>query len=687
MEATEITVAQISNPLLRRWSGPFGGVPTFAGIEVSHFQPAFEEAMRLYMDELDRIGNDPSKPNFENTIARLERTGELFSEVKAIYNIWSSNLSTPEFQKVELELEPRLAAFNDSIYQHESLFKRIEHVFNDTDKATLTAEQQRLVWVHYTEFVRSGAKLDHAQKEELSAINQRLAELFTRFSQNILAEEQQFLLVEKEVSMKGLPQAIREAARAEAESRGHHGKWIILNTRSSVDPFLTYAEDRSLRREVWQMFVNRGDNGNEHDNNAIIKEILERRSTRAKLLGYETHAHWALENTMAKTPHKAKALLEEVWPYATQRVQEEVKDMQSLADNLGHNIKIEPWDYRFYLEKVRKERYDLDDSELTPYLQLDRLRESMFFVAEKLFDLKFTPVKVPVYHPDVLVWAVTYTSGQEVGLWYFDPFARSGKRSGAWMTDYREQHNMGPKAGPLVSNNSNFVKGKPGEPILISWDDATTLYHEFGHALHGLLSNVTYPSLSGTNVVRDYVEFPSQLLEHWLMTPEVLNKFATHYKTGEPMPEALIEKLRRTATFNQGFATMEYLASAIIDINLHLATSQPIDPKVFEKQTLDDYKMPSELVMRHRTPQFMHIFSDDGYAAGYYSYLWADVITADAFDAFLESGGAYDRDVATRLLKHVLSAGNMYDPAEAYRRFRGKDPGIKALLKKRGLID
>jgi peptidyl-dipeptidase Dcp len=318
---------------------------------------------------------------------------------------------------------------------------------------------------------------------------------------------------------------------------------------------------------------------------------------------------------------------------------------------------------------------------------LDRLRESMFFVAEKLFDLKFTPVKVPVYHPDVLVWAVTYTSGQEVGLWYFDPFARSGKRSGAWMTDYREQHNMGPKASPLVSNNSNFVKGKPGEPILISWDDATTLYHEFGHALHGLLSNVTYPSLSGTNVVRDYVEFPSQLLEHWLMTPEVLNKFATHYKTGEPMPEALIEKLRRTATFNQGFATMEYLASAIIDINLHLATSQPIDPKVFEKQTLDDYKMPSELVMRHRTPQFMHIFSDDGYAAGYYSYLWADVITADAFDAFLESGGAYDRDVATRLLKHVLSAGNMYDPAEAYRRFRGKDPGIKALLKKRGLID
>jgi peptidyl-dipeptidase Dcp len=673
--------------LTAEWTGPYGGVPSFVNISPSDFKPAFEEAMASQLREINAIGTDDDPPDFENTIAALERSGKMFSRVHAIYSIWSGGLSTPEFQQVETELEPVLAAFEDSIYQHEALFRKISEVYHDPKSKALNGEQRRLLWMRYTDFVRAGAKLSAEDKRKLSDINQKLAGLFTRFSQNILADEQRYILLDREEDLDGLPTNIRGSARALAVEKGYPEKWLVLNTRSSIDPFLTYATRRDLRERAWKMFVNRGNNKDEHDNNGIIVEILKLRLERANLLGYETHAHWALENTMAKTPTRALELLYQVWTPATNRVREEVKAMQDLADRNGDNVVIEPWDYRFYMEKVRKERYDLDDNELRPYLQLDKLRESMFFVANKLFGMAFRPLdNIPVFHPDVRVWAVE-KDNIHVGLFYFDPFARAGKRSGAWMSDYREQSQLDRPVTPIVSNNSNFLKGNPGEPTLISWDDATTLFHEFGHALHGLSSKVTYPSLSGTNVVRDYVEFPSQLLEHWLMTREVLETFAVHYETGEAIPATLVEKLKRAATFNQGFGTTEYLASAVIDLKLHLATEHHIVPERFEKGTLTNLGMPRELVMRHRMPQFLHVFSSDDYAAGYYSYLWADIITADAYNAFEEGAGPFDEDVANRLLKYVLSAGNTIDPDKGYQSFRGKAPAIDSLLKKRGFID
>jgi peptidyl-dipeptidase Dcp len=437
---------------------------------------------------------------------------------------------------------------------------------------------------------------------------------------------------------------------------------------------------------VWRMFVNRGDNGDARDNNAIITQILQLRAERAKLLGFPTHAHWRLQNTMAKSPENAMSLMERVWPAAVARVKEEVADMQALADKEGAGIKIGPWDYKYYMEKVRKARYDLDQNEIKPYLQLEKVREGMFWVAGELFNFAFTPVTgVPVYHPDVTVFEVKdKTNGKHIGLWYFDPYARDGKRSGAWMNAYREQERLNGEITTIVSNNSNFVKSESGEPVLISWDDAVTMFHEFGHALHGLSSDVKYPTLSGTNVARDYVEFPSQLLEHWLSTPEVMQRFALHYKTGKPIPQSLVDKINKAATFNQGFATAEYLSSALVDMKLHLAGDRKIDPDRFERETLAQLGMPKELVMRHRTPQFGHVFSSDGYSAGYYSYLWSDVLTADAFGAFTEGKGPYDKAVAKRLVKYVFSTGNTVDPAEAYRGFRGRDPDVDALMRKRG---
>jgi peptidyl-dipeptidase Dcp len=596
-------------------------------------------------------------------------------------------MASPEYQAVQREMAPRLAAFNDQITQNEALFKRIEAVYNSPDKAKLNAEQQRVTWLYYTNFVRAGARLNTDAKKRLSQINQQLAGLYTKFSQNVLAEEtDQFLVLKSEDELAGLPQSLRDAAAAAAETKKQPGTWVIMNTRSSIDPFLTYSDRRDLREKAWRMFVNRGDNGGEHDNNAIITEILQLRAERAKLLGYPTHAHWRLENSMAKTPERAMQLMEAVWKPAVARVHEEVADMQALADKEGAKIKIEPWDYRYYMEKVRKAKYDLNQNEIKPYLQLDKLREGIFWVAGELFNFNFTPVtNVPVAHPDVRVWEVTdKTTKKHIGLWYFDPYARAGKRSGAWMNAYRVQERLNGEITTIVSNNSNFVKGKPGEPVLISWDDATTMFHEFGHALHGLNSNVTYPSVAGTAVARDYVEFPSQLLEHWLSTPEVLQRFALHYQTGKPIPQELVNKITRSATFNQGFATVEYLSAALVDMKLHLAGDKKIDPDVFERETLAELGMPKEIVMRHRTPQFLHIFSSDSYSAGYYSYLWSDVLTADAFGAFVEGKGPYDRAVAERLRKYIFSVGNTVDPAEGYRAFRGRDPKIDALMKKRG---
>jgi peptidyl-dipeptidase Dcp len=673
-----------SNPLLEKWEGAYNGFPPFDKIEVSQFKPALEEGMAESLAEIDQIAANKDAATFENTIAALERSGKTLDRVQRIYGIWSSNMNSPEFQIIEREMAPKMAAFSDQIFQNEKLFKRIESVYNSPAKSKLTSEQQRLTWRYYTNFVRAGAKLNINAKSSLSKINQALAGLFTRFSQNLLADEGLVLVLQNEADLAGLPQSLKDAA-ATAAAKKYPGAWVINNTRSSIDPFLTYSDRRDLREKAWRLFVNRGDNGDDHDNNAIITEILQLRAQRAKLLGFETHAHWRLENSMAKTPENAVQLMEAVWAPAIGRVREEVKDMQYLATKEGAQITIEPWDYKYYAEKVRKVKYDLDQTEVKQYLQLENLREGMFWVAGELFNFSFSPVtNVPVYHPDVRVWEVKdKTSGKHIGLWYFDPYARAGKRSGAWMNAYRNQQKL-ENVTTIVSNNANFVKGKPGEPVLISWDDASTLFHEFGHALHGLSSDVTYPSLSGTAVFRDYVEFPSQLLEHWLSTPEVLKRFALHYQTGKPIPQGLVDKIERAETFNEGFATTEYLASALVDMKLHLAGDQKIDPDKFEKETLDALGMPKEIVMRHRTPQFGHVFSSDAYSAGYYSYLWSDVLTADAYGAFVEAKGPYDKTVAKRLRQYVFSVGNTIDPADGYREFRGRDPKIDALMKKRG---
>jgi len=682
------TSAAAENPLTAEWTGPYGGIPPFDKVKVADFKPAIEAGMAENLAEIEKIISNLEPPSFGNTIAALERTGSTLDRVMTIYGIWSGNMATPDVQAVQREMAPRLAAFNDKITQNDALFKRIEAVYNSPEKAKLTAEQQRLTWVYYTNFVRAGAKLDATKKKRLGEINQLLAGLFTKFGQNLLAEENgQWVILKDESDLAGLSQSLKDAAAAAAVSKKVLGaSGIILNTRSSVDPFLTDSTRRDLREKVWTMFINRGDNANQYDNNATITEILQLRAERANLLGYKTHAHWRLENAMAKTPERTLELMETVWPAAIARVKEEVADMQALADKEEAKITIEPWDYRFYMEKVRKAKFDLDQNEVKPYLQLDKIRDAMFFVAGELFNFSFTPVTdVPVFHPDVTVWEVKdKTSGKHVGLWYFDPYARDGKRSGAWMNAYRNQERMDKEITTIVSNNSNFVKGKPGEPVLISWDDATTMFHEFGHALHGLSSNVTYPTLSGTSVPRDYVEFPSQLLEHWLSTPEVLQKYALHYQTGKPIPQTLVDKIKKASTFNQGFATTEYLSSALIDMKLHLAGSTKIDPDKFERETLASLGMPKELVMRHRTPQFAHAFGSDGYSAGYYSYLWSDVITADAFGSFTEGKGPYDKAVGGRLVDYIFSVGNTIDPADAYRKFRGRDPKVEALMKKRG---
>jgi len=680
------TEAKVENPLTQPWTGPFGGVPPFDRVKVEHFKSALEAGMAEQLAAIERIVANPEPPTFQNTIREMERSGRTLDRVARVYGVWSSAMSTEDFQKVEQEMAPKLAAFADQIVQNPRLFARIEAVYEKRGSSGLTPEEQRLAWLVRTNFVRAGAKLDEAAKKRVAEINQRLATLTTQFSQNVLGDEnERFTVLEKAEDLAGLSDALKAAFAAAAEEKKLSGKWVVPNTRSAVEPFLTFSTRRDLRKKVWEEFVTRGDHGDARDNKAAIAEILSLRAERAKLLGYPSHAHWRVEDSMAKTPEAAMDLMLKVWPAAVARVREEVADMQKVAAREGQKDPIAPWDYRYYQEKVRKEKYDLDENELKPYLQLDKLREAMFFVAGKLFDLHFSPVEgVPVYHPDVTVYEVKDGAGKHVGLWYFDPYARPNKQSGAWMNAYRDQERFDGEIPTIVSNNANFVKAAPGQPVLIGWDDAETMFHEFGHALHGLCSNVTYPSLSGTSVVRDFVELPSQVLEHWLSVPEVLEKFALHHQTGAPMPEALRKKIERASRFNQGFATVEYLASGLMDMKAHLVTDRPVDAAAFEKETLSALGMPREMVMRHRFPHFLHIFGGDGYSAGYYSYLWADTLSADAFEAFLEAKNPFDPEVAARLKKHVFSVGNTVDPAEAYRAFRGRDAGIGALMRERG---
>ncbi|WP_372897509.1 M3 family metallopeptidase [Stieleria sp.] len=676
--------------LLKPWTGPYGGVPPWDLVRSEEFIGAFDAAIAQASAEIDAIANNPEPASFENTVVAMEKSGESLDRLDAIFGVHSSNLNLGPIPDIERVVAPKLSAHSDSIFQNSALFERLKAIYESDEKKSMTVAQVRLIDDLYKTFVRRGAQLNASDKARLTRINADLSRLFTDFSQNVLEDEKRFVTwVEKESDLDGLPTSVVASMKRAAEERGKPDQWAVTNTRSSMDPFLTYSKNRPLREQVWRTYYNRCDNGDEHDNNGIITEILALRRERAKLLGYPTHAHWRLEPTMAKKPEPTFALMNQVWPKAVARVAEEVADMQKIADaeasTSAEKITIQPWDYRFYAEKVRKAKYDLDLGEVKPYLQLEKLREGMFWVAGELFGFQFTPAKdVPVFHPDVRVWEVTGRDGEHVGLWYFDPYARAGKRSGAWMTAYRVQQNMGDAKTPIVSNNSNFIPGGKDETVLISWDDAVTLFHEFGHALHGLCSDVNYPSQAGTSVARDYVEFPSQLLEHWLDTPEVLQKYCVHYETGEPLPQSLIDKIKKASTFNQGFATVEYLASAIVDMKLHTSDQERIDPDAFEKETLKEIGMPEELPMRHRTPHFAHIFSSDSYSAGYYSYLWADALTADAAEAFEKAGSFYDPELCESLYENVFSVGDTIDPAEGFRRFRGRDVDTSALMRKRG---
>ncbi len=675
------------NILLAEWTGPYGGVPAFDKMDLDLIKPALEAGMGKQLEEIDAIAGNAEPATFENTILAMERAGRDLDRAFTYWGIWSGNRSTPEFREIQQEMAPRLSEFRSKVTQNEALFARVKAVYEGEEMKSLRPDQQRLVWLSYDGFARNGATLEGEKKQRYAAINKRLAELHTKFGNNVLADEEGYLLYISKDQLMGLPESFIQSAAAAATERDQEGKYAITNTRSSMDPFLTFSEERELREKVWRTYYSRGDNGDEHDNNAIISEILELRHERVKLLGYDNYATWRLENRMAKTPKRALELMETVWPAAIARVKEEVADMQAIADSEGASIKIEPWDYRFYAEKVRKAKYDLDSDEIKQYLQLEKLREAMFFVAGELFGFAFTPVpegSVPVFHEDVKVWEVTgKDTGDHMGVWYLDPYARPGKRSGAWASMYRGHETFDGKKTVLGSNNSNFMKGAPGEAVLISWTDAETLFHEFGHALHYFASRVEYPGLNGG--VRDYTEFQSQLLERWLVTDEVINSYLVHHETGEPIPAALIAKIKKARTFNQGFATTEYLASALMDMRYHTVDPAGIDPDAFERETLAELKMPAELPMRHRSPHFAHVFRSEGYASGYYGYMWADVLTADAAEAFAEApSGFYDKDLAKKLVDHLFAVRNSVDPADAYRAFRGRDARMEALMRDRG---
>ncbi len=677
----------MDNILLAEWTGPYAGVPEFDKMKVDLVKPAMLKAMQMHLAEIDEITSNLEQATFENTIVPFEESGEMLDRVFTYYGIFSSNVSSPEFREVQRELSPEISEYSSKISQNSELFERIKTVFKNSQQNPLPAPEQRVIDLIYEEFAMEGANLNEVDKKRYAEINKELSELYTKFSNNVLAEEENYIVYLTEDQLSGLPESYVKSAASTAEANGESSKYAVTNTRSSMDPFLTYSDERELREKVWNNYYSRGDNDDEFDNNEVIKKILKLRDERVELLGYDNYAQWRLQNRMAKNPENAMELMEAVWPAALARVEEEVKDMQALADGEGANIEIKPWDYRYYAEKVRKEKYDLDSEEVKQYLELGNLTQALFYTAGKLFNFSFKPVEegsVPVFHEDVKVWEVNdKDSGELIGLWYLDPFARQGKRSGAWATTYRSYSELKGAKPVLSSNNSNFIKPAPGEPVLVSWDDATTFFHEFGHALHFLAADIKYPTLNSG--VRDYTEFQSQLLERWLSTDEVINRYLKHHETGEVIPKELVAKIKKASTFNQGFETTEFLASALMDMKYHTTDPDKIEPREFEKETLDELGMPDEIVMRHRSPHFGHVFSGEGYATGYYGYLWADVLTSDAAEAFAESpGGFYDENMAEKLVKYLFAPRNAMDPAEAYRKFRGRDAEIDALMRDRG---
>jgi peptidyl-dipeptidase Dcp len=677
----------IQNPLLAAWTGAFE-LPPFAQIEPGHFRSAFDQALAAHRAEIDAIAADPATPSFDNTVAALEKSGHELDRVADVFFVLAGADTSDEIETIERDISPLLARHNNALYLNRALYGRIADLYKQRKTLGLDVEQARVLERYYTRFVRAGAVLEKPAQERLAAINERLAILGTRFGQNVLADEKSFAMVLEESDLAGLPDFARAAARAAADERGHPGKYAITLARSSVETFLQFSSRRDLREKAFQAWIRRGENGGVTDNRALVAEMVGLRAERAKLLGFSSFADYRLDDQMAKTPAAARGLLDEVWGRARAKAAVERDALQALIAKEGGNFALAPHDWRYYAEKLRKARYNLDEAEIKPYFQLDKMIDAAFDTAHRLFGLTFTPVAVPLYHPDARAWEMTDAQGRHVALFIGDYFARSSKRSGAWMTSLRDQEKLSGDIRPIVLNVCNFSKPAAGEPALLSFDDARTLFHEFGHALHGMLSNVTYPLLAGTAVPSDFVELPSQLYEHWLEVPEILRQYARHGRSGEPMPKALLDRLLATRTYNQGFATVEYTACALVDLDLHsLPDVAALDVTEFERKDLGRIAMPAEIVMRHRLPHFQHLFSGSGYAAGYYSYMWSEVLDADAFAAFEETGNAFDPATAKRLREYVYSAGNLREPAEAYKSFRGRLPTVDALLKKRGLAD
>ncbi len=687
---SESTVAAQPNPFFEPWTTPFDVAP-FGEILPEHFRPAFDRGMAEHSAEIAAIVADPNPPSFDNTIKPLERAGALLSRVGRVY--WNLNgaHTSPALQAIERTISPVLARHYQAINLDEGLFRRVEAVVRARDTLNLDAEQDRVLDLTALDFVRAGARLDPAAKARMSELMERLAVLGTSFSQNVLADERDYELpLDEDHDLDGLPDSVRDSAAQAAAERGKPGQHVVTLSRSLVVPFLQFSTRRDLREKAYRAWIRRGENGGQHDNRAIVAEMVKLRAERAALLGFPTFAHYKLDDTMAKTPEAVRSLLDQVWSKARTRVAVEEKDLRDKIAAEGGNFDLAGHDWRFYAEKIRRERYDIDEAEVRVYFALDNVIAAAFDTAHRLFGLNFTERRdVPVYHPDVRAFAVTDRNDRHVALFLADYFARPSKRSGAWNSGFRTQENMDQEIRPIVVNVMNFAKGGAGEPNLLTIDDARTLFHEFGHALHSMLSDVTYPSIAGTSVARDFVEFPSQLFEHWIMHPEVLKRFARHAVTDEPIPDALIERIRAARNFNQGFTTAEYCASAYVDLDFHSldqAAASDVDAVGFERQVLTRIGMPGPVAMRHRTPNFAHVFSGDGYSAGYYSYLWSEVLDADGFAAFEEAGDIYDPAVAKRLHDHVYAAGSLREPAEAYRLFRGRMPEVTTLLEKRGLI-
>jgi peptidyl-dipeptidase Dcp len=681
-----MTDATDDNPLIQSPTSPFE-VPPFERILPEHFRPAFDRALDAHVAEIDAIAAQPAPPTFENTVAALERSGRLLARVSAVFHALAGAHTNEELLAIEREIAPRLSSHWDQIYMNEALFHRVETLKQQAGELGLTSEQTRVLDRYHVTFRRAGGGLDAQSKRKLAAVGERLATLGTTFSQHVLADEQAFALVlDGEPDLAGLPDFVRAAARGAAEERGVSGKHLVTLSRSIIEPFLQFSARRDLREKAFRAWTARGEGGGETDNTALIAEMVRLRSERAQILGYPTFAHYRLDDSMAKTPQAVRGLLDAVWEPARRRVAQDRDALHELMRAEGSNLPLAPADWRYYAEKLRKLRFDLSEEEIKPYLQLENIIAAAFYTAGRLFGLTFTPVGVPIYHPDVRVWDVCASDGRHMGLFFGDYFARPSKRSGAWMTTLRDQDKLDGDVRPLVINVMNFAKSD-GEPTLLSFDDARTLFHEFGHALHGLLSEVTYPMIAGTGVLLDFVELPSQLFEHWIERPEILRQFAIHHRTGEPMPEDLLTRLLEARNFNQGYATAEYLASAFVDMDFHLsAPGVAPEAAAVEIQTRSQMGLPEEVVLRHRPPHFLHIFSGDHYAAGYYSYLWSEVLDADAFSAFEETGDVFDPATAQRLKDFVYAAGNLRDPAEAYTGFRGRLPTPEALLKRRGLV-